>query len=522
MPDLLGAIQHAALSRTLWLLPAPLLLGLAWHLAFAVRSTRGEATPFARTVGMAAVGLATGATLGHGVALGPNRAFVQPFAAGAHIGPVDASFGLCFDPLAAVGCSFACVVGLGVAGYLSTRPAGRSGPTWAWIELALAGALLSLLADGLPTLALGWTMAIAAAAWLAGWSDARAGQYAATRGASALGALVLGSSLLFWGLGGAWRGEDYLREVGPSFAPLRTAEGTGAGSVSLATLPGAAVYVDDAKQPAATAPFAALPVQPGRHEIRIHSGSGSDDAVVDIVMPPEGARFALVPSGPSLSFRDLGAWAASVDGASPLVSRLRDRPGPGGVGVASAVLALWSLAAWFVRPAAASAASPLPLALLASVATELIPGATLVARATVLVPAVPWMEAVLGAVLVAIAVSYGLALARAIRRSGPMAAPSSPVERALVRVGTLLVRFEYWVLDAVVGAAAASLAVAAWIVARVEDDVVEAPFDRMAAGVARLESRVAPIHGGSLARVGWWLLALGAVAVGIVSLLQEG
>ena len=176
MPDLLGAIQHAALSRTLWLLPAPLLLGLAWHLAFAVRSTRGEATPFARTVGMAAVGLATGATLGHAVALGPNRAFVQPFAAGAHIGPVDASFGLCFDPLAAVGCSFACVVGLGVAGYLSTRPAGRSGPTWAWIELALAGAILSLLADGLPTLALGWTMAIAAAAWLAGWSTTRAGR----------------------------------------------------------------------------------------------------------------------------------------------------------------------------------------------------------------------------------------------------------------------------------------------------------------------------------------------------------
>jgi hypothetical protein len=520
MPDILGAIPHAVLSRTLWLLPAPLVLGLVWHLATALRSPGPEDSPSARLVGMAGVGLATGATLGHVVALGPRRAFVQPFAAGAHIGPVDASFGLCFDPLAAIGCAFACVVALGVAGYLSTRPAGRSWHIWAWIELALAGAIVSLLADGLPTLALGWSLAIGAGGWLAGWSHPRAGQFAATRGAAALGALVLGGALLFWGLGGAWRGEDYMREVGPSFAPLRT--GAGPGVVSLTRLPGATVYVDDAKLPAASAPFAALPVQPGRHELRIHSGSGSDDAVVDVVMPPEGGRFSLVPAGPSLSFRDLGAWAANVDGISSLATRLRDRPGPDGIGVPTAVLVLWSLAALAIRPGRAGAGAPLPLALLSSVATELIPGATVIARATVLASAAPWMTGVLAAVLLAIGLSYGLSLHGALRRSETPRASSSPVEDALVRSGVLLVRFERWVVDAVFGAASGSLWVLAWIAARVESDVIDAPAERLAGDVARAAWRLEPLHGGSLERVMWCVLALGALGVVAVSLLQGG
>jgi hypothetical protein len=517
MPDILGAIQHAVLSRTLWLLPAPLLLGLAWHLASALRGTDAEDSPSARLVGMAGVGLATGATLGHVVALGPRRAFVQPFAAGAHIGPVDASFGLCFDPLAAIGCAFACVVALGVAGYLSTRPAGRSWLIWAWIELALAGAIVSLIADGVPTLALGWTLAMGAGAWLGGWSEPRAGQFVATRGAAGLGALVLGGALLFWGLGGAWRGEDYMREVGPSFAPLRT--GAGPGAVSLMTLPGASVYVDDAKLPAASAPFAGLPVQPGRHELRIHSGSGSDDAVVDVVMPPEGGRFAIVPSGPSLSFRDLGAWAANQDGVSSLAARLHDRPGPDGVGVPAGVLVLWSLAALAIRPARAGAAAPLPLALLSSVATELIPGATLIGRASVLAPAAPWMTGVLAAVLVAIGVSYGLSLRGALRRTDALPA-ASPLEHALARSGTLLVRFERWVVDAVFGAAAGSLWVLAWVAARVDTDVVDAPVDRLAGEVDGVASRLEPLHGGSLERVAWCALALGALVVVAFTLLR--
>src|SRR5579863_1967103 len=110
MPDYIGAIQHAVLSRTLWLLPAPLLAGLVWHLWLGYRRASGASSAFGvRFVGMAAVGLATGATLGHVVALGPRRSFVQPLGGGAHIGPLDAGFGLCFDPLSAMGCAFACV-----------------------------------------------------------------------------------------------------------------------------------------------------------------------------------------------------------------------------------------------------------------------------------------------------------------------------------------------------------------------------------------------------------------------------
>jgi hypothetical protein len=239
-------------------------------------------------------------------------------------------------------------------------------------------------------------------------------------------------------------------------------------------------------------------------------------------MPPEGGRFALVPSGPSLSFRDLGAWAANQDGVSSLAARLRDRPGPDGVGVPAAVLVLWSLAALAIRPARGGAAAPLPLAFLSSVATELIPGATLIGRASVLTPAAPWMTGVLAAVLAVIGVSYGLSLRGALRRTEAAPAPASPIEQALVRCGTLLVRFERWVVDAVIGAAAGSLWVLAWIAARVDTDVVDAPVERLAGEVDGVASRLEPLHGGSLERVAWCALALGALAVAAISLLRGG
>ena len=134
------------------------------------------------------------------------------------------------------------------------------------------------------------------------------------------------------------------------------------------------------------------------------------------------------------------------------------------------------------------------------------------------------MEALLAAVLVAIAVSYGLALARAIRRSGTMASSKARRWSAADAPGhAARARFVHWMLDAVVGAAAASPAVAAWIAARVEADVIEALARPHGGerGAPRVAGGADPRRVAGACRV-VAPRSLGPCAVGIVSLLQGG
>src|ERR1019366_3544082 len=71
-------------------------------------------------------------------------------------------------------------------------------------ELALSGGLLSFLAGGLATAWLGWTLVGASAAWLAGWSDTKAGALRATRVALAIFAMLAGDSLVSVTNPGSW------------------------------------------------------------------------------------------------------------------------------------------------------------------------------------------------------------------------------------------------------------------------------------------------------------------------------
>jgi hypothetical protein len=235
--------ERLALSPTLWLALAPPLAAFVWQLARGLRASRGGGTddPWARRVGVGSVVLASGATLGHALRLaraatgveafvqtiGP--AFAPAFAppagphAGAleaglghavsleaglggaasleaglgHAGPLEAGLGLRFDSLSGAACGLACAVAIGAAAVLASRPAAeRPGRAWAWLELALAGALLSFLARGFVTTLLGWTLAAGAAAWLQGWTDPGKGAVRATRGALAVTALLFGAVLL--------------------------------------------------------------------------------------------------------------------------------------------------------------------------------------------------------------------------------------------------------------------------------------------------------------------------------------
>ena len=194
--------ERMALSPTLWLIVAPPAVALAWQLvARTRRAAAGDASdPWAARVGVGSALIASGATLGHALRLARAsagvEAFVQPGAGAAHGGPLDGASGLRFDGLSGAACGLACAVALAAAVLLASRPAAEPrGRAWAWLELALASALLTFLAGGFVTVVLGWTLAAAAAAWLEGWTNPSAGAVRATRGALAILALLSGAAL---------------------------------------------------------------------------------------------------------------------------------------------------------------------------------------------------------------------------------------------------------------------------------------------------------------------------------------
>jgi hypothetical protein len=186
-------------SRTLWLIVAPPFAGFVCQLARAIRKTRpGGSDRWSRRVGVGSVVLASGATFGHALRLARDpagtEALVQSAAATVDIGPLALHFGLRLDRLSGVASGLACAAALAVAALLTSRKADvRGGRAWAWMELSVAGGLLSFLADDFMTLLAGWTLAAAAAAWLEGWADPRRGAARATRGALAVLALLVGA-----------------------------------------------------------------------------------------------------------------------------------------------------------------------------------------------------------------------------------------------------------------------------------------------------------------------------------------
>ena len=197
--------ERLALSRTLWLIVAPPVLGFVWQIARGLARRgpppgRAGSDPWARRIGVGSVVLASGATLGHALRLarsaGDIDALMQGGVGGLVVGPLDTAFRIRFDALTGSACGVACVAAVAAAAFLGRRPsAERPGRVWAWMQLALAGGLLSFLADGLVTTLLGWAAAGAAAAWLAGWTDARPGAVRATRVALAIVGLLVGQVL---------------------------------------------------------------------------------------------------------------------------------------------------------------------------------------------------------------------------------------------------------------------------------------------------------------------------------------
>jgi hypothetical protein len=537
MPPYEGPVMRLVASGTLWLVVAAPLLGALWQAVVArrmierARGSTGHARELARArqAALVFVGLAAAATLAHALMLsgvaGPGEhALFERVARGVRVGVLDVGIDLVLEPTSAVVCALTCGAALAAAARLA-----GSWRVWACLELALAGALAAVLADGFATLALAWALGGAAAASVAAWGGERPAVIAGTRAVGAIGALLLGAAILFWGLGGGWQGADYAPDLGPRFVAASVArsdtQDTPGAWLTMTSVPGARLFLDDARVPleagrhAVRSPFARVPVTPGIHGLRIHPGDGADDTVVDRVTFGEGEELALVPLGPTLSFREIAAQLALRDerGERPARRELASRTAPLGFGVPTAALGVLLLAAWAIAapfgpteapagsrtrrgsvpPAQAppAAAPPMLAAFVQCVASPAL-GVVLLVRMTPVAPLASQSWLVAG---VAVAVLAAAWRAR-VGWSGAWLAD------APATVGRLVTSMERWVVGAATSAVEGLAWAAAWVAARADEHVVGAPGDAAAAGVTRAADMLEAATGVSTRVVAWTIV----------------
>jgi hypothetical protein len=534
--DYAGPLQRLDLSRTLWTIGAPPLVAFVWLVlrgrrqATRARNARDveRAAAGARGVGLMSLFPATAATVLSEViaarAPAGGRALFEPLIRCVRIGQLDVGIDLWFDRLSAASCCMVCVIALGTSRFLSgLAPARQAWRAWAWLELTVAGALLASLADGFVTMAMGWTLVAVGGTWLASWTDGRTAAVTATRAAAGIAALMVAASLLFWALGGAWQDNEYVPNLRPRFAAVRDEKGTtpprqvrggdtdeaAPGSLTMTSVPGATVFVDDARSAAALAPFVRTQLSAGSHVLRIHAGGLTEDAIVGPFTIALGDAIALVQIGPSLSFREIAAELMVRDGSGnePEAGRaLAQRSSPLGASVVATVLVIL-----FLGAGAMSATSPPtdvpPTLRLASRFTGIVLALLLLARVEFLLHFVHERAAVATAALVVSIAVVAAGVSR--RRPGLHEVVFAKVPE---RLGVLVVSFDRWVIEAVAGALAGGARIAAWVAAWLDVDAIGAPADAAAARVVRVGHAAEAVIGQPLGRVAWTLLAVLATA----------
>ena len=506
------ALSRAVPSRTIWLIVAPLLAGAAVHgIAAARRAAKAsaEAPPdegaeATRLVGAAALGLTAGAFIGHVLVLARpaflRGALVEALPGARRVGDVGVGLTLCFDVLSAAFCGLAVLTGVWVAMRLASRaPKERPWSAWARLELALAGSLIAGVADDVPTMALGWLIATASCAWLAGSRELAAGARVAGRAAVAVAALVTGGAWLLCETGGAFSVDE--ASPAPKLAVASLGATAGESTLRMVSWPGAAVFLDDAHAPLGTSPFVDVAVPRGHHELRVQSGAGIEEDHVEFTVPDDerdghnGEAFAVEPASSTLSFRELAVGLSTGD--APLARTLGDRHGASFSDSAAMVFCAWLAAVCAI-------ASIIPRVWMVE---SVVLGPVLLARAAVLAPLVPIA-----------AWALGLAIVAAFAFVEDRRVPEDALERTVARGGHVLLRFERWVLDATASAGAALFLAVAWAAAWLDTHVIVAPLDAAALRVGRAGYRVEPLVGGSLARAAWLILFACALAAAGVTM----
>ena len=252
------------------------------------------------------------------------------------VGMTDVSLVLSIDLMRGILATVAAAIATWAAVLLARRTDARSHVA---LLVSLFGAELALLSDsalgtvaGVTALGLGGALAVTA-------RPVRAFMLAA---ACAL-LVLLGHAFLSWGAGGTWLDGDYTPELYPRFSTAkRTSPITEEGvqkrekgsdpkrmaAVSMATMGGAFIYLDDSRTPweaekrVIRPPFFEQPIASGMHSFRIHGATGMDDNVISHINIEPGQNLTIVPVGPTLSPREL------KDQLSVLAAPTEDLPLP--------------------------------------------------------------------------------------------------------------------------------------------------------------------------------------------------
>lgn len=333
MDALNAPLLHVQRSDALWLIPAAPLIGAIARRA--LLADEAPKRPLLTAVTPIAIALLIAGSQVFGLLSldADARHLLAPGWSAIGVGSFEATLGLAFDPLSAV---FAVVVAmLGLAAHAHAVWIDEHREPWA-IDVAVAGALLSVLSDGFLGALIGAGIAALAIARVANRGAPLAGVGAGSA------ALTLGAVLLFWTLGGSWGislglEPTYTRRnpapanlatmdpldaddpvVGPSLlpvviggAPPASSAAKGAipdvnakGHVTVAGVQGARVYLKGTMEPSGTTPMIRHELYAGRVDVEIER-SGDRRQHFRAVEIPANREVAFVTIGPTWNFREL-------------------------------------------------------------------------------------------------------------------------------------------------------------------------------------------------------------------------
>jgi hypothetical protein len=357
MNALIASLPPVDRQDLLWAIPwSPLASAAAlFELERRRRAARSEADHAPR-VGMIAAAFTLAACLWAAAAVlgeGDGRALFAPGWSFARIDALDATIALLCDAT-----SIAPVIVIALASLVAQIVTRGGGGTRASVAVATAGALLAVLADGLPTLLIGEAIAALAILALLASSPAR-GSGAAILGRLGAVAASVGVVAIFWSLGGSWGiplglEPNYTRRnpvpalapgtelesddpLGPIAVPVvASAPARGArpdpsarGSLTLISFPSAKIFLRGALEPAAVAPVVRHEVPAGRIDVEIETRPGAPRIHFRALEIPEAGEVTITKVGPTLSFRELRDQLLLADaGGRRFVRDLLDPAGP--------------------------------------------------------------------------------------------------------------------------------------------------------------------------------------------------
>jgi NADH:ubiquinone oxidoreductase subunit 5 (subunit L)/multisubunit Na+/H+ antiporter MnhA subunit len=258
-----------------------------------------------------------------------SRYFLLHFASLLRVGQLDSNVDFALDPLSA---SFALVVaGLGSAVTFLLASKKKDGPqahgawrTFARLNACVGAALFFVLADDLPLALVGWGatgVLVSSLAVSKSERASRARKFSFIAARISDGAFLVAAASLFWTFGGTFSEGDYIPDLDARYAavsnvaasttPAVRSTPNAKSAVTLASTPGALLFIDESHTPIenagapARAPVIRQSVDAGMHTFRVHPGFGADDSIVAHVRFVEGAEVALVIVGATANFREM-------------------------------------------------------------------------------------------------------------------------------------------------------------------------------------------------------------------------